>query len=237
MIVGGTYWLFYTVPEKNTMPTEVLPSLRRGRSIRRDIRLSVLSALVFSLCSALVMSAHDMGVTLVYSAWREYGPWYIGFSYAVVLVLQDAYFYGMHRLLHQPGLFKWLHQGHHRSGDPTPWTSFAFDPLEALIHSLFLVAIVFVIPLHFMTLIAVLMTMTVWAVVNHMGLEQLPGCFPHHWLGKWLIGPAHHSIHHRKYAVHYGLYFTAWDQLFGTQDPDYEKQFDAALGKEVSGRV
>lgn len=91
--------------------------------------------------------------------------------------------------------------------------------------SLFLVGIVFVIPLHFITLIAVLITMTVWAVLNHLGVERLPLSFPHYWLGRWFIGPAHHSIHHLKYTVHYGLYFTFWDKLFGTHDPDYEAKF------------
>jgi sterol desaturase/sphingolipid hydroxylase (fatty acid hydroxylase superfamily) len=117
-----------------------------------------------------------------------------------------------------------LHQGHHRSRYPTPWTSFAFDPLEAIAQSLFLMGILFVIPLHFITLIAVLVTMTMWAVVNHLGIDRLPASFPHHWLGRWLVGPAHHSIHHRKYTFHYGLYFTFWDKLLGTQDATYDQK-------------
>jgi sterol desaturase/sphingolipid hydroxylase (fatty acid hydroxylase superfamily) len=92
------------------------------------------------------------------------------------------------------------------------------------VQALFLIWIIFIIPLHFITLIAVLMTMTVWAVLNHMELEQFPSGFPHHWLGKWIIGPAHHSIHHRKYTVHYGLYFTFWDKLLRTHNPTYESE-------------
>jgi lathosterol oxidase len=106
---------------------------------------------------------------------------------------------------------------------PTPWTSFAFDPLEAIGQSLLLVGIVWFMPLHFITLIAVLTTMTIWAVLTHLGLDRLPALFPHHWLGQWVIGPAHHSIHHHKYTVHFGLYFTFWDRLLGTQDADYEQ--------------
>jgi Delta7-sterol 5-desaturase len=86
-----------------------------------------------------------------------------------------------------------------------------------------LVGIVFVIPLHLVTLIAVLSTMTVWAVLNHLGIDRLPSSFPHHWFGRWFIGPAHHSIHHLKYKLHYGLYFTFWDRLLGTQDPEYDQ--------------
>jgi sterol desaturase/sphingolipid hydroxylase (fatty acid hydroxylase superfamily) len=61
----------------------------------------------------------------------------------------------------------------------------------------------------------------VWAVVNHLGLEVLPMNFPHHWLGRWLIGPAHHAIHHRRHGQHFGLYFTFWDRVFGSEDPAY----------------
>ncbi len=229
LVAGGLYLCFYlpvSPPWVNPNPQHLLPG---WHSIQRDIKLSVLSALVFALGSALVMSAYQWDMTRLYSHPQAYGLWYLGVSYGVVLILQDTYFYFTHRLFHHPALFPWLHQGHHRSRYPTPWTSFAFDPLEAVVQVLFLIVIVCVIPLHFITLIAVLTTMTIWAVLNHLGIDRLPLAFPHHWLGKWFIGPAHHSIHHLKYTIHYGLYFTFWDKLLGTQDPNYEKKFDPHL--------
>ena len=171
------------------------------------------------------MSAYDSGMTQIYSAIEHYGKGYLVGSFLGVLFLQDTYFYFVHRAFHHSVLFKWFHWGHHRTGEPTPWTSFAFDPLEALVQALFLVGIVFLLPLHFVTLIALLLTMTLWTVWNHLGFELLPKSFPHHWLGRWLIGPTHHAIHHRKYRVHYGLYFTFWDRFLNTHDPNYEKEF------------
>ncbi len=229
LVAGGTYWVFYALRNPSRIaynPQHPLPS---WRSIQHDIQLSVLSAGVFALAAAFILSAYHLGKTSLYSHSQPYGLGYLGVSYGTVLVLQDTYFYFTHRLFHHPALFRWLHQGHHRSRYPTPWTSFAFDPLEAIVQSLFLIGIVFVIPLHFITLIAVLTTMTVWAVLNHLGIDRLPASFPHHWLGRWCIGPAHHSIHHRNYTVHYGLYFTFWDKLLGTQDPDYEKNVSKQL--------
>jgi Delta7-sterol 5-desaturase len=134
-------------------------------------------------------------------------------------------------LFHHPRLFCWFHQGHHRSHNPTPWTSFAFDPPEAVVQSLFLIAIVSILPLHLITVIALLITMTVWAVVNHLGLDLFSPAFPHHWLGRWFIGPAHHSIHHHRYRLHYGLYFTFWDKLLGTNDPSYDRNLAAQSSK------
>lgn len=232
-VAGGTHLFFYSAWGKSfanrKLPGSPIVSgedlLPPWQSIQRDIKLSVLSGIVFALAAALIMSGYDLGITLLYNDLQAYGVWYLGVSYGAVLMLQDAYFYLIHRLFHHPLLYTWLHHGHHRSRHPTPWTSFAFDPAEAIFHSLFLIGIVFVIPLHSIALIAVLITMTVWAVVNHLGLDRLPSSFPHHWFGKWFIGPAHHEIHHRKYTLHYGLYLTFWDRLLGTHDPDYDQEF------------
>ncbi len=219
LMAGATYWFFYK--PFSLVNREVPHSFPTWQSIQQDIRLSVLSAGVFAIAAALIMTAYSLGITRLYSQPQQYGLWYLGISYITVLILQDTYFYFTHRLFHHPSLFRWAHQGHHRSRYPTPWTSFAFDPLEAVVQSLFLIAIAFTIPLHFITLIAVLTTMTIWAIVNHLGLDRLPLAFPHHWLGEWFIGPAHHSIHHLKYTKHYGLYFTFWDKLLNTEELNY----------------
>lgn len=228
-MAGGTYLIFYSDLGKRFPKRGLRRSPPLWRSIQKDLELSVLSAVVFALCAAMMMSEYGLGVTRLYTDPRQYGLWYLGASFVGVLILQDTYFYFMHRMFHHPLLLKWLHQGHHRSGDPTPWTSFAFDLPEALIQAIFFVSVIFVVPIHFITLIAVLLTMTVWSVLNHLGFELFPSSFPRHWLGQWFIGSTHHSIHHRKYTVHYGLYFTFWDKMLGTDDPNYENEFDLVL--------
>jgi Delta7-sterol 5-desaturase len=223
VVAGGTYLLLYSPFRQPISKDTAIDRVATWKYIRQDIQLSVTSAIVFSLAAAGILSAYGTGMTRLYTDPQQYGLWYLGVSYGIVLILQDTYFYFTHRWFHQPLLFRWLHQGHHRSRLLTPWTSFAFDPLEAIVQSLFLVAIVMIIPLHLITVIAVLITMTIWAVLNHLELDRLPRSFPHHHLGKWFIGPAHHSIHHLKYRFHYGLYFTFWDKLLGTQAPTYDE--------------
>ena len=225
LVAGGCYWLFYSVLGKFISQKNLRRSPPEGKSINREIKMSILSAMIFALGSAFVMIEYDWGISNLYTDLYQYGLGYLGVSFVIVLLLQDTYFYFFHRLFHHPLLFKWIHLGHHLSGDPTPWTSFAFDLPEAFIQALFFVGVVLIIPIHFIVLIAVLLTMTIWSVWNHLGFEIFSSSFPHHWLGKWLIGSTHHAIHHRKYTVHYGLYFTFWDKFFGTQDPNYENDF------------
>jgi sterol desaturase/sphingolipid hydroxylase (fatty acid hydroxylase superfamily) len=221
LTAGGSWWLLRVWGRQRT--PEPTPAQRRrcDAGIRHDIRLSVSSAAVFAVGAGLVLWLHAHGLTRLYIRPDAYGWWYIAVSYLAVLVLQDAVFYATHRLFHHPRLYRWCHQGHHRSHHPTPWTSFAFDPPEAVVQALFLVLVVALLPLHLITLVAVLSTMTVWAIVNHVDLDHLPQRFPHHLFGRWLIGPAHHCLHHRRPGVHFGLYFTFWDWIGGTEDRGY----------------
>ena len=229
LVAGITYWVFYSPASQSFINRRLRHRSPSWPAIRHDIKLSAIAAVVFALAAAFILSAYLKGATRLYTDPQHYGLWYLGVSYGAVLILQDTYFYFTHRLFHHPKLFPWLHQGHHQSRYPTPWTSFAFDPLEAVAQALFLVGLVFALPLHFITVLAVLITMTMWAVLNHLGPDRLPTLFPHHWLGRWVIGPAHHSVHHLKYAVHYGLYFTFWDRLLGTQDPKYRQMLSDYL--------
>jgi Delta7-sterol 5-desaturase len=222
VLAGATHWLLGVFRPSST--ETVKTALTPWGSIRQDIQLSVLSSIVFALSAASIMWAYEVGITRLYADIHQYPLWYLGASYVLAIVLQDTYFYFLHRLFHHPRLFRWWHQGHHRSSHPTPWTSFAFDLPEAIVQALFLVGLVFVLPLHFITIFAVLSTMTIWAVVNHLGLDRLPANFPHRWCGRWFIGPAHHNIHHRQYSLHYGLYFTFWDRVMGTQSGKYDRE-------------
>lgn len=230
LTAGLVYWYFYIV--KHPLPS-LLQSLRSRpvswQLVRHDMELSIGAAILFGLGATAVNSAMNLGATKLYFNIAQHGWGYLGLSYILLLIVQDTYFYFLHRALHHPWLFKWMHQGHHKSGDPTPWTSFAFDPLEVILQSAFLIAIVYVVPLHLAVLIALLITMTIWSVWNHLGFELFPPAFPHHWLSRWFIGSTHHAIHHRKYRHHYGLYFTVWDRLLGTHDPAYDREFTLAL--------
>jgi sterol desaturase/sphingolipid hydroxylase (fatty acid hydroxylase superfamily) len=230
LVAGVVYWYFY-------MGEHHLPKLSQSlrsrpvswKLIRHDMELSVGAAVLFGLGATTITNGMHIGATMMYPSIAQYGWGYLFFSYLLVLIAQDTYFYFLHRAFHHSRLFKWIHQGHHRSGDPTPWTSFAFDPLEVIFQSVFLVAVVYVMPLHISVLLALLMTMTIWSVWNHLGFELFSPAFPRHWLSRWFIGPTHHAIHHRKYHQHYGLYFTVWDRLMGTHDPAYDRDFASAL--------
>ncbi|MCT0215809.1 sterol desaturase family protein [Synechococcus sp. CS-1330] len=225
---GGCWCLVRICRPHATSASSELQDKRMRDGIQHDIRLSVLSAAVFALAAAALLWLQNHGMTRIYTGADPNNWWYLGVSYLAVLILQDTAFYFTHRLFHHRALYALFHRGHHRSRRPTPWTSFAFDPPEALVQSLFLVGVVTLLPLHVITLLAVLSTMTIWAIVNHLDLDELPRRFPHHWLGRWVIGPAHHALHHHRPSVHFGLYFTFWDRVCSTEDTSYSTGLNAS---------
>ena len=234
-ISSGSYWLntlilYLTINLRMLLAIALVgwplrrPLSRLNTDIKGDTRLGFLSTAVFASVLAGSIKLYEIGLTKIYLDPGQYDWIYIPFSYLIVLLVQDTVFYFIHRLCHHPQLYRLTHRGHHRSKQPSPWTSFALDPIESLVHSLLLVMLVILLPLHVVTVLAVLATMSAWAMVNHLSPEILPQWFPHHWLGDWIIGPAHHSIHHKYLNRHYGLYFTLWDRLMNTQDPRYRTQ-------------
>lgn len=228
LTASSTCWLLLS--KKNLQDNDVSFVTK---NIESDIRLSIISAICFGLGAACFMAIYNLGLTKVYLQWEARDLGYIAFSYVAVLILQDAYFYFVHRLLHLPFLFKHFHEGHHHSKPPTPWTFFALEPVEAMSQIGFLLCLTLLIPLNLGVLVAVLVTMTVWSTGNHMGLQVVPLTRSSRWWGQWFIGSSHHLIHHQRYSRHYGLYFTFWDKVLGTQDQRYELNRRSELSRKI----
>ena len=214
---GLAYWLFWQRGGEKLRAKRLNRDRPMRRVIMQEIRLSLLSSAVFAAPAAFALIAWIYGGTKIYTDWSAYGgvP-YLLLSACIYLVIQDTFYYWAHRMMHDRRLFKWMHAGHHRSRQPTPFASFAFDPAEALLTAWLLPALTFLIPIHLWVVIALLILMTVTAVLNHSGWEVFPKSFVEGPVGRHLISATHHSVHHTRFNANYGLYFRFWDRLMGT---------------------
>ncbi len=188
-------------------------------TIRNELKLSVLSSWIYALPAAVVLEAWKHGGTLVYLDVAKYGIPYLFVSGAIYLLVQDAYYYWLHRLMHVKPLFRYMHAGHHRSRQPTAYASFAFDWSEAALTAWLLPALTFVVPIHPIVIVVLLSLMTILAVLNHSGAEVLPDWLVRSWIGGQLISASRHSLHHSHFDANFGLYFTYWDRLLRTDMP------------------
>jgi lathosterol oxidase len=197
--------------------------------LRREISYSVLTCLLFALAGALVLEGWKLQWLPIYADFSQGGISYFLLSIAIMIFLHETYFYFTHRLLHLPKLYQKVHRVHHLSKNPTAFASFSFHPMEGLIEAAILPIIFFLVPAHPSALLFFLTFMTVLGATNHLGREIYPASSATHWFGKWWIGPTHHGQHHLRVKGNFGLYFTFWDKLLGTEFPDYAKEFETQI--------
>jgi sterol desaturase/sphingolipid hydroxylase (fatty acid hydroxylase superfamily) len=192
---------------------------------RREIGWSVLTAAIFAVTGALMAVAWQKGYTAIYTDFSLYGPVYFVFSILVAMFVHETYYYWLHRWMHHPRVFRYVHRVHHESKITSAWTAFSFHPVEGLLEAVILPAILFVLPMHPYAIVTHLTIMTLSAAINHLDVEIYPKRWYDNPLGRWIIGATHHSHHHRYFKFNYGLYFTFWDKWAKTESPSFEREF------------
>lgn len=222
---------FVTRHQNTSLPIQARP-IKPGQPWR-EIGWSALTSLIFTAIALGVMVAYQHGYTRIYTNFHTHGLiWYL-VSIGLVLLIHETYYYWLHRWMHRPGVYKWVHKVHHDSLTTSSWTAFSFHPLESTLQALLIPALTFVLPLHVSAVGLILIIMTLSGAVNHLNTELYPHTFDQHWLGRWLIGATHHSLHHSQFRYNYGLYFRFWDKWMNTESPDFQRLFSQKTKKRV----
>ncbi len=206
------------------------------KQIRREIIYSTLATAIFGTFGFFIFLGEQFGFVRLYTSIEDFGWVYFWLSLVVMIVAHDAYFYWTHRLIHHKALFKHAHKTHHRSHNPTPWTAYAFDPLEAAINGAFVFLFVCIAPAHPAVLFLFMTHMIARNVLGHCGYELMPKGMTRHPLFKWLTSVTHHDLHHATSAYNFGLYFSYWDKWMGTEHPEYMAHFDRNTARPLLGK-
>jgi sterol desaturase/sphingolipid hydroxylase (fatty acid hydroxylase superfamily) len=201
-------------------------------SISEEVKNSVVSLMLFTAVDTIIYLAQIKGYTRVYSDINEYGWPYLVFSIVIIILFHDTYLYFVHRFMHLPKIYERVHKVHHLSTDPSPFAAFSFHPLEAVLEASVYVFIAFLLPVHIAALFTWQITYIVLSVIAHLGYEVYPKGFNRHWLFKFKTPSTHHNMHHAKVNGNYGLYFTWWDKLLGTEFKDYHQTYEAIFERK-----
>lgn len=228
LLAGIPFALFYWVLPKNKKVSTRKIQQRNAskKDFLREIWHSMTSTLVFTVITAIILFTPVRNITQLYTNINDYPVWYIFVSLALSLVIHDTYFYWMHRIMHHKTLFNLTHLVHHRSTNPSPWTSYSFHLLEAIVEGGVLLVITMVMPMHILTVLLFTVVGFMINVYGHLGYELMPKGFRKNVLFQVLNTSVHHNLHHSKFKGNYGLYFRVWDRIMGTEHPDYVKEYD-----------
>ncbi|RWP53000.1 sterol desaturase family protein, partial [Mesorhizobium sp.] len=136
-----------------------------------------------------------------YIPWLNFAehPVWLGVVALVVPIIHDFHFYCIHRLIHVPVLYKYVHSVHHNSINPSPWSSLSMHPIEHLLY-FGVVFWHFVIPSNPVIALYQLHFAGFGAVPGHIGFDTVEtsdeqGFDTHAYM---------HYLHHKYFEVNYG---------------------------------
>jgi ring-1,2-phenylacetyl-CoA epoxidase subunit PaaE len=208
-----------------------------SKQFLREIKNSLITIIVFASIDLFVF--HDSMKTLETATFKVYHGMfsfsticYGCFITLMLFVVEDTYFYWMHKTVHSPKLYKLIHRVHHESIDTTPFTSYSFHPIEAALEIVpmgLIMVMAYFFPVPFWGLLFWQLLSIALNVLGHSGYELFPSYWNNYWFLKWKLPATHHNMHHERFNGNYGLYFIWWDRIMGTEFPDYEEKFKSVF--------
>lgn len=229
---SSAYLIFWILFKKQWQHRIIQKKQLQAKKMWFEFRYSMSTVLIFALIGCGIVTAKLNGYTLIYNEVSEYSWWWYFACIGIMVLIHDTWFYWMHRLMHHPAIFRHVHLVHHRSTNPSPWAAYSFHPIEAVIEAGIFPIIVFTVPVHTTALLAFLIYMITRNVLGHLGIEFLPKWFiKNNWIN-WHTTTTHHDLHHKDFHYNYGLYFTWWDKLMGTEHEAYREKFEEVTSRE-----
>lgn len=240
VIAGGAYFVLYVWKKNDWLRFKIQQVFPSEIKAQGELAFSLLTLLIFAAVIYSLLFTSLRAETQIYLHWSERNSLYNWLSLPVVILLHDTYFYWLHRFMHVPAVFKWVHKVHHESRNPTPLAAFSFHPLEAVLEIAFLPLLIFFLPVHRVVLAIFGLYMILMNIWGHLGFEFLPNRFMKSWLS-WLNTSTGHNMHHQYGHGNYGLYFNLWDRWMGTNHSQYREKFnritDRAQNKQPAGNI
>ena len=143
-------------------------------------------------------------------SWADSWLWLIILT-LIVPVIHEFHFFCIHRLIHTPFLYKWVHSVHHNSINPSPWSSLSMHPVE---HLLYFAPVFYhlVLPSHPAIALYQLHIAGFGAVPGHVGFDKIEvtdetAIDSHAYI---------HYLHHKYFEVNYGDGLIPIDRWMGT---------------------
>jgi sterol desaturase/sphingolipid hydroxylase (fatty acid hydroxylase superfamily) len=226
-VAGGIYWCFHVLFKQQWLVYRIQQEFPARNEVVHAIRWSMVNMACTGLFTILFGVLIHAGGTRMYFGLADHGWPYLGFSVLAVLLGYDAWMYWEHRLMHTPWLFRHVHAVHHRTANPTAFSTFACHPLEAFMNNAYFLLFAVLVPVHPVAIAVVGGFMFVVGLVGHLGYEFYPAGFTRHHLFQWFNTSTHHNLHHSAVGCNYTIWLNCWDRLMGTNHPRYHDAFDA----------
>ena len=155
-------------------------------------------------------------------------------AFVLYFVIQDIYFYFVHRLMHLQVFYDYIHKMHHKYKTPTIYMTYYAHPIDHLIEwSIVYVVLPYFIEINKYFYWGFVFYTTLTSIIGHSGNDYKVNSYfsDFDWLfkktNKYInYQPLHHDIHHLEKRCNYSLYFTIFDRYFETLSKNYDYFID-----------
>jgi sterol desaturase/sphingolipid hydroxylase (fatty acid hydroxylase superfamily) len=239
LIGAGGVFLIINLLLAKVLSARKIRSEKPGiRQMAGEIAASMRTVLIFSLTGLFIAFGAERGWMPIYLDPAERGWIYFTANILLLILAHDAWFYWMHRLMHRVRTLRKFHMLHHRSFNPSPWAAYSFDSADALANAVFFPLALFILPTSALAAFVFTAHMIIRNAIGHCGYEIFPARRDGRPLFCFLTSVTHHDLHHEQAGWNFGLYFTFWDRLMGTENPNYLPAFaKAAARKTMAGAL
>jgi sterol desaturase/sphingolipid hydroxylase (fatty acid hydroxylase superfamily) len=169
----------------------------KSQNIDNFLRSFFFSIPLWTLVEVLFLHAYAAGM-VPWLTWAQ-NPVYLVVITLLVPAIHEVHFFCIHRLIHSPFLYKYVHSVHHNSINPSPWSSLSMHPIEGFLYH----AVAFwhlMLPSNPVIALFQLHSAGFGAVNGHIGFDKLE-------MTPDLPLKTHayaHYLHHKFFEVNYG---------------------------------
>ncbi len=189
----------------NQLPNMNTFSVRRPLIIGNFIGTCIVAGLSFSMFG------------FMFSLSTNFSFWAMLLQILVIMLIDDIWFYGCHRLLHQPWMFKKIHSVHHRVRSPLPLDYLYVQPLEWMMGAVGV--LLGVLAIYFYCGEVNAYALFLYAIFRPLHEIHIHSGMPSKWMErlKCLGSAEHHGMHHAKLKCNYASTFKWLDRALGTK--------------------
>ena len=206
-----TWWLGHSLLPAFGIGRRLDPRPLPSGQLRREFGASASSILIFGTGLVVPWAMLQLGWAQLA---REPSIGRVLIEIFVLFLWNELHFYVNHRVLHTPWLRR-FHGMHHRSHIATPFSTYAFHPVEAV-----MLGSVPLIPmlLHDFSFVALGSLPILSIVLNNLGHANYEASRAAPARG-WLGASRRHHLHHACYHGNYGFLLEVFDRWAGTVIP------------------
>jgi sterol desaturase/sphingolipid hydroxylase (fatty acid hydroxylase superfamily) len=209
----------------------------KSQNIDNCLRTFTFSIPLWTLTEVIFLHAFANGY-VPWLAWADHPVW-LAVLVLLCPVIHEAHFFCIHRLIHTPFLYKWVHSVHHNSVNPSPWSSLSMHPVEGFLYH----AVVFwhlIIPSNPFVAMFQMHLAGFGAVNGHIGFDKLE-ITPDTPLNSHAYA---HYLHHKYFEVNYGgdglipldKWFGYWHDGTKAGDAQMQVRFEAKKARLNANR-